>query len=165
MAAVESKHEQIIQAIATRLRGIVGDAGVSYWYTPDVVIIPADFEPEVLNSTYQTIYALIADYEDKRPVTFTETESDAYMDLVVLRQFERVASSPFVSDPPTPATVQNRLLKDAEKRLRGDRTLGGLAVDMSISRADRAAEKTAVGGWAVGMLRLAVNYTYSDEAP
>lgn len=164
----EPLSEQIVAALKTRLGGIVGDAGATYWYTPDRVLRSPAWGAHCLrmlpNVTAPVIYTLSPDDEDNEENTFTTTRASLGIDLVLARRFSPATEDPF--DPPDPDRwkIQNRLRDDARKRLRGDLKVSNLALIIQIPLVDLSAEETYVTDWAVVMMRLVVQYTYSDAA-
>lgn len=163
--ATESIHEQIVVALRTLLAGIVSDAGVTYWYTPDLVERAADFYEACLNEGLTTIYCLSPDDEDD---SFRDSarsvKSVMKVDLVVATRFLG-PENPLDQPDPDRWKLQSRLIHDAKKKIRSDYRLGGLCLWMEIPTTDRSAERTYKEGWAIARMRIHIHYQYADTVP
>lgn len=168
----EPQPEIIVAALKTRLEGIVGDAGVTYWYTPHRVLRFAAWCNACLSASLgsypsdpATIYTLSPDDEDSEENTYTGTQSVMRIDLSLAQRFEPAGDlDPFNQPDPDRWKVQQRLRNDARKRLRGDLKVGNTAMLVRIPLVDMSAEETFVKGWAVVFMRLEVLYAYEDAA-
>lgn len=163
----ESLPEQIAAALQTRFGAIVGDAGATYWYTVNKCLREPQFHGGCLNDDHDTIYVLSPDVEEKQEEATGSIKSLLRMTLVVASKFRPKSEAPYSSEMPKRATVENRVIRDAEKKLREDVTLGG-ALNVTNTEAtiiDRDVELTYVEGWALGFLRLLVTYHHRYDAP
>lgn len=161
----ESRHEQIVAALVTSLEGIVGDSGATYWFTPGKVVRAPEFSSTTLRSDYSTIYVLSADDEQDDEIAYGHIGARMKVDLVVANRFDPTNEDPFNPSLPQRWTVQNRLVQDAKKRLRSDKTLGGLAQHIHVPLTERAADDTYLADWAVAFLRVLIDYSYEDATP
>jgi hypothetical protein len=166
----ESKHEQIEEAIKSRLASIVGDSGVNWWFTPDRVIRYPAFTEQCLDTSLTTVYVLSPDEEeDAEASTGTAAtgggiRAQARLDLVLATRYQG-SEHPFQAEAPLRATLQNRMARDVKKKLREDITLGGgLARNLDFILTDRGAE-THHPGWAIVAMRLLVTYWYQALVP
>jgi hypothetical protein len=164
----ESIHEQVIAALKTHLEGIVGDAGATYWYTPDRVLRPAAFHGACLDSSLTTIYSVSPVRVEEKPVNISiGMEAILTVDLAVATRFTGV-DNPFQQEAPIRWTVQTRLERDAKKRLRANyNLLGGSGAHRftAIPVTDYAPDLTYLEGWACVFLRVQLRYTYPDTTP
>lgn len=161
----ESIHEQIVVALKTLFEGIVGDGGATYWYTPTRVVRAAAFQGGLLDDSLSTIYCLSpADEDDEFRDSNREIKSIMRVDLAVATRYTDMENP---LDPPDPDRwkVQNRIIRDAKKRIRSDYRLGGLCLWIEIPTTERGAEQTFEEGWALAFLRLLIFYRYADTAP
>lgn len=171
----EARIEQLLAAAKTQLEGIVGDAGVNYWYTVHKVVRAPAFNALCLDSSVgspATIYVLSPGSEEAlSPFTFGREGSVANIDLTVVQRFEAPTENPFTPPDPDRWKVQTRLARDAEKRLRDAASTtrwyqaGDLATDIEIVAKDFDVEDTFIEGWAVAFLRVAVLYSYPETTP
>jgi hypothetical protein len=163
----ESIVEQIAAALKTSFSGIVGDAGASYWYTPDKVVrvsfFPDDFSFDEAHGS--TIYVLSQAAEDVSEERSSHgCTSSAGFVLQVGRLHKVASENPYLEVAPIRATVINRIVRDAIKRLFADVTLGGLAanvVETSLS-IDRDQYHPH---WAMAQLAFQVEYRFDGGAP
>jgi hypothetical protein len=171
----EAIHEQLVAAAQTLLQGIVGDGGVTYWYTPDRVLRAPAFHAGCLDESLTTIYTMVPVRVDARPITSSlGMDARLTVDLALATRFKPDTESPFKQSAPIRWTVQTRLEKDAKKRLASNYTL--LGVDgahrfTTVPVVDYAADLTGqqlgtyLEGWAVVYLRVVFRYIYTDQAP
>jgi hypothetical protein len=167
----ESLPEQIVEAIRARLAAIVGDAGATFWYTPTVRRVRA-IESTCLDNTFAdpvsgktTLYLLTPDDEEDLEEPAHTVEAVMFVDLVVAREIDKVDHPLKTPVEGLPETIQNRLIRDAKKKLRQDVTLGGLVDNVEFRRTERSAEETFIAGWAVAAMRLQISYSYFQDAP
>jgi hypothetical protein len=161
----ESISERIAAALQARLAGIVGDGGVTYWYTPDRVLRVPAFYGDCLTNTLSTIYSVSPDQEEDTYLSFSAVNTVVKLDLAAARAHRPHTEQPLSANTPIRWTVQNRLVQDLRKCLRGDKTLGGLAYDLRIPFVELSAEETYLEGWATVFLRLEVAYAHEDAQP
>lgn len=165
----ESAHELVIDALRDHLAGIVGDDGVTFWFTPDRVVRVPAFHGAVLETGLTTIYSL-------SPVRVEETPENISLgmramltvDLAVATKFDPQTEDPFLQEAPIRWTVQTRLERDAKKRLRSDFTLlgnTGAHRFTTIPVTDYASDLTYLESWAVVFLRVQLHYRYLDATP
>lgn len=168
----ESIRDQIIDAIVDQLEEIVGDAGVSFWYTPGAVRVVEAVNQACLDDTFAdptsgkaTIYLLVPD--DEQDIEETTEDIDAIMnlDLVVARQIDQVDHPLKTASSGSRSKIQNRLARDAKKKLREDVTLGGLSHNVEIVRSEFGPEEVYAAGWAVVLMRLSILYSYWRTTP
>lgn len=161
----ESIHEQIVVALQTLFGGIVGDGGAAYWYTPTRVVRAAAFHSGLLDDSLSTIYCLSpADEDDEFRDSNREVKTIMRVDLALATRFTEM-ENPLEPTDPDRWKVQNRLIRDAKKRIRSDYRLGGLCLWIEIPTTERGAEQTFEEGWALAFLRLLIFYRYADTAP
>jgi hypothetical protein len=163
----ESAAEQIVAAIKTRIGGIVGDGGVTYWLTPALVLRAPGYTRECLDSSHETIYALIPDEEEQTEEASFEIHSDLRMDIALATRFSPASESPLNPPDPDRLKLQNRMAQDVLKRLLNDSAtpfswFGAIGVEnLEVLIIDRTAEHTYEIGWAIVFLRVVVRYSYS----
>lgn len=166
--ASESVHEQIAQGLKTRLAGIV--AGADYWYTPDAVLLAPYFSDTYLKNGKPVTYVLSPDIEEDSPLTFSNMQSVMSLDLTVAKLLSRAGlDDPWTTTDGSRWQLQNRLIRDAKKRLRGDLTVvvsgTALALQVLVPVTERSVEQTWLPAWAVAYMRLEVLYQYADGTP
>lgn len=164
-----SIYRQIVDALAERLRGITGDGGTTYWFTPSAVYAVSWIGEEQLLVDKDVLYLLVPDVEEKEQLTFSASGSGhvqgiARLDLAVLKKFRRPNEDP-KSSLETRWETQDKLVRDAEKRIHGDFDLGNLALNVRIPVIDRSAEETYDPQWVCAFLRLEVQYTHTETTP
>lgn len=164
-----SIYRQIVDALVERLRGIVGDGGATYWHTPSAVYAVSWPGEQQLLTDKDVLYLLAPDVEEKEQLTFSASGSGyiqgiARLDLAVLKRFKRPGENPR-SPMETRWETQDKLVRDAEKRIHGDYTVGSLALTTRIPVIDRSAEETYDPQWVCAFLRLEVQYTHTEATP
>lgn len=168
----ESKADQIADAIVAALGAIVGDGGETYWYDTSRAGRAVAPSREYLDDSLGTepaIYLVVpGDPEECRPAAFGGVRfGELPIDLVAAHRFLGDPEQPLAVPAIQPSrwTVQDRMLRDAERALLADATLGGLAIDLAVERKDVSPENTYIDGWAVAYLRCRVLYQYTDSTP
>lgn len=167
---MESKHNQIADALKARFAAIVADGGATYFYTPAQVARVQAYDRLLADPTVGQVYALRAGEERHREestggaVTGGIVAAEAEFFVLLLRPTAAVDDNPFGADASTKAIEQDRMVRDFLRALFLDVTLGGLAsniVDGSLI-VDRDME---IEGWAVAEARFTVLYTYPSRTP
>ena len=159
-----SIYKQIVDTIVTRLQGIVGDGGATFWYTPNAVYAVSWISELALKADKQVLYLLVPDDLENEELTFTTTLGRARLDLAACRRYERPGDDP-ASSQETRWNVQSKLEQDAKKRLRTALTVGGLELHTEIPISDFSAENTYDPGWAVVFMHLEIQFTHTDGTP
>lgn len=164
----ESKAELIVDTLRDTLAEIVGDNGATYWYTPTVVR-HYDFDETCLDPSLDTIYVLVPDAEEKREGSTCEIEADQRVSIAACHRFEPATERPFDADEPIRWTIQNRMVRDIEQKLRGGAGpttpfLGGLVEGLEVERVARGPE-TFSEKWAIAFLSVVASYSYRFNAP
>lgn len=168
----ESIREQITVALLAKLEEIVGDDGANYWYTPDAVRRVEDITMACLDDTFAdttsskaTIYVITADDEVDIEESTEDIDAIMNLDLLVARQIDQMDHP--MKEPLTGSRglIQNRLVRDAKKKLREDVSLAGLAHNVEIIRAEFSPEDVFAPGWAAVFMRLAIHYSYWKGTP
>ncbi len=112
----ESVHDQIADRIVTVLSAITGDAGTTYWETPNVVTrVPVFPRESDLDSSQALHYLLRPGYEELREgLGYFEGYADFF--LVGARRYATGGTSRW--------TYMDRMVRDAVKALAADINLG-----------------------------------------
>lgn len=177
----EPRSEQILEALKAQLQGIVGDGGSTFWWTPTAVV-RGDFDDDVLDASLGSeaeppvIYLLSLDDQLDEDETFQATRCELHVDLLVARRFTPATENPHevevlaATDPTMRRqTVQNRLVADAKRALRGNFKLTsvaapeGLSLHIRIPLTEKGAQDTYTVGWAIAFLRLEVLFDGADQ--
>ena len=167
---MESKHNQIAQALIDRFAAIVTDGGTTYWYTPARVVRVQAYDRLLADPTVGLVYAIRAGDERHREestgdaTTGGRMEATAEFFVLLLRPTEAADADPFGADAGTKAIEQDRMVRDFLRALFLDVTLGGLASNIAAGSlvVDR---DTDVEGWAVAEARFSAVYTYPARTP
>lgn len=151
--------EQIVQAVETSLEGIVSDAGVTYWYTPDSVV-RASFNTQVNLDEFQGHLYIVRPGSSQERLRTTAGGFEAELELFVTcaRKDLNLSSNPHQQDPAVDSVwlVQERMLEDVKKKLRADIRGWGLGV-VSLECPDQ--DKDAhVEGWALAHLLVLIRF-------
>lgn len=171
---VELIAEAILDILAQQI--VTGD---EYWYEPDRIERAHAFTKEMLDSSLDTIYILSPDDEVNEEMTYTDTEGQLRLDLTVARRLKASTENALKRKASDELrwTLQNRLVHDVKKALRGagndgeHRLLptaeapGGLVLHTSIPLTERSAEDTFLPGWALAFMRIEVLYDFPDGTP
>lgn len=173
----ESLARQIVDAVVSRLGTIVADGGETYWYAPDRVFEWEALTQECLNLSVgnpATIYVVSpGDPEESTPATIGGRYLSVLpLDVSMVRWIGE-QSDPFGSYLEPRGLVQDRMLRDVERRLVERVTTGSRdlvlgvtgALDLQVMTRDRSAENTSVPQWAIAIAGVRVQYTYSEGAP
>ena len=175
--ADEPIREQIVAALKTRLAGIVAGAssatGWEYRYTPDAVIRHFEFNQSCLDASLGSgepvIYVMIPDRTERSNATSRERDARVEFDLVLAKRWTPGSENPHTLAAPNREQIQGRLAADAEARLTDDPSFTdyqALGVwGLLVASEDESAEATYIEGWAVVMLRVAVDYRYQAGHP
>jgi len=162
MAASEPVAERIAVKLQETLAAIVSDAGVTYWYTPGVVIRCDYFEDAPPNSAYDVIYQLRPEDRTRRSVaTGASYERSATWLLTLAAKDLRPTSDPYREDSsqPLPETVKARLLADAQTAFGSQpwTAWAGLGVHSVVIAAETlVGGETAWEGWHVANAQIQV---------
>lgn len=175
MPPAEPRHEQVVGAVRTGL----AVTGADYWYAPDRVIrAPALYEgciaPGADGETIDCTYVIVPDRTTRRSKASRVNEARMEIDVFGLKRLPREYSeiNPqklAVAGTTLRETYQARLAADIEAKLLalvGSQTMRGLGVyEIACTSDDRTAEETAIEGWALALLRVAITYTYPRATP
>jgi len=160
----ESRVEQIISAIKTKLETIVGDGGTTYWHTYHVIRYHA-MTAEILDpSIERPIAVVIPDVVESEEDTNRQIRKFVRFDIVGTKKHQ-LPARPFDATAPNRWIVQNRIAQDVEKKLREDVTLGGLTDNLEITLTDETAETTYIDGWATVMMNCVAQTVHSASTP
>lgn len=153
--------KQVRDALVTLLEGVTfqGLAGIT---SPTVVTQPA-FHDGVLDASLNSgsVICLSPDVSEDSMAAMGRIRVEQPIELAVAARFTGAGEdNPF--DPPTPDrwTVQDELERGVKDKLRGDRLLGGLLVDMVIPDTDKSAENTFLPGWAAVIMTVFVVFDH-----
>lgn len=174
----EPRSEQIVAGAVNLLAAIVGDGGVSTWYTCDKASRAAAFGLACLDSSITTAaadkaptsYVLIPDKAEGSLKTSRQRLATLYCDLALARVFAPGSESPLTPPDPDRGKVQRRMAADVEKALIGDipatcAALGSAVEMVDITDWDMSPENTFIDGWALVFGRLMVVYRYVTDTP
>lgn len=168
----EPTAERIAQALVDLLAGIVGDDGVSYWYTPGAVRLVDALGAAVLDDTFAdastgkaTIYALEPDNIRTEAETTHEIDAASTYLLLVAHQIDQADHAMKAPAGDTRHTVQGRIDSDVRKKIHSDPTLGGLCHYVEILETERSPRDLFVEGWAAVMFRVSLHYSYWKSQP
>lgn len=151
-----NKHETVVEAIATALRGVI--AGVDgYVYTPDdvqrVMFFPDDVVPD---PTLETVYLLRPGLEQRSLGTDCPVDVELELFLLVARRLSVVSENPSGEEPPERWQIAADLVADACQALYSEFTFGGVARYLGPIFTDYS---WFIEGWATAELRFNVRYT------
>jgi hypothetical protein len=163
----ESKVEQITAAVKTSLDAIVGDSGVTYWYTPGIVIRVDYTESRVaFKDGYGNPVYMVSDTGPDDPANdsagFSETGRSFGVFVLCAYQDDRGDRDPYTAATLS-GTIRNRMLKDVVKKIELDRMLGGLVYDAEHGEAKRDFEEPS--GWILGEAFFEVTYQHDIGDP
>jgi hypothetical protein len=167
----ESKAEQIAEAIKTRLEGIAEDGGVTYWFSPDLVLRAPGFTRDCLDSSRSTIYTLVPIDEQVIEQTSGEIQRELVIAIALATKFSPASENPLNPPDPDRWKLQNRMVQDVLKRLLDDSTppfswFGSIGVEnLEVLLIDMTAENTYELGWAIVLLRIVVKYAHLVGEP
>lgn len=163
MPVLESRHEQIAEALKASLAAIVAD-GANYWYTPTQVQRTTIFEDAWLDSSLD--YIVLIRPGPERHVEESTRGLDGFMEiyLLVLKRHTPSTENPYIQEAPTRWTVVDRCARDILKRLLVDVTLGDLAVNIFAEGCTIDRERF-IEGWALQEMHFTVHYHYLAFAP
>jgi hypothetical protein len=171
----EPRHEQVMAAIRTGL----SVTGAAYWYAPDRVIRAASLHegciaPGTSGETISCTYVIVPDQTVRKSRVSKMNEARAEFDVFGLQRlpagYSDLNPQKMAAEGATVReTYQARLAADIEAKLLalvGSETMRGLGVyEIVCTSDDRTAETTAIEGWALALLRVAVSYTYPRATP
>lgn len=168
---MESIHEQIAAALKSSLQGIVGDGGVTYWYTPGVVVRVPFFEETgpygLLDSSISgPIYAIRPGEESHEEQVTQNTDAEMEVFILMLQRFTETESAFTLASVPR-WTMVNRMVRDVLRKLLQDVQLlsvGG-AVDNIMALPGLVDRDRWIDGWAVAELQLRIGYRYAGGVP
>ncbi len=167
----ESIAEQIAAALQAKLATIVGDAGVTYWYTPAYVARTPGVGKGLIDEALVTadkpaLYAVIPDEEEHVEDASQMMRAGQKIYLFLAVRYQPTSELPYAQSAPIRWTVQNRMVRDVMKKLLSDVTLGGLVLNLFDGRilVDRSA-RTYEDGWALVFIYFRVMYDYAFGAP
>lgn len=166
----ESIHNQIAEALKTRLEAIVADEGVSYWYTPKRVVRCMAYDRLLADKSVGSVYAIRAGQEQHAEkstgsaATGGMMQAEAEFFLELLRETKAASDNPFGADESTKAIEQDRMVRDVLRALLLDVTLGGLAENI-VATSLIVGRDVEIPGWAVAEVRFVVAYTYAARTP
>jgi hypothetical protein len=144
------------------------------WYQPDGIARAHAFTREMVVGSGKTcVYILSPDDEENEEMTYEDTQGTRRYDLTVARALTAGSENPWQRDENDEVReeVQNKLVHDAKKLLRGEKTLitdelpSGLVLNVQIPLAQLSAEDTYLPGWAIAYMRLEVLYEFPDAEP
>lgn len=161
--AAESKHEQILAALASSMAAI---SGASYHYpAPTVVRVPW-FDDQMLDASLVTLYLLRPGDENHTEEATGSVHAEAEVFALLAKRFEPSSEDPFTGDTPLRVTIVNRLVRDFLLKLWTDVQLGGaLGVD-NISDGSLYVDRARMlPGWALAEVRFVIRYSYRKDAP
>jgi hypothetical protein len=167
----ESKAEQIVAAIVTRLEGIAEDNGVTYWLTPDRVLRAPGFTRDCLDSSLATIYTAVPVDDQVIEHTSGEVQRELVLAIALATKYTPSSESPLNPPDPDRWKLQNRMVQDVLKRLLDDSTVpfnwfGAIGVEnLEVLLIDMTAENTYEIGWAIVLLRIVVKYAHPAGEP
>lgn len=166
----EPRAEQIVAALTERFRGIVGDAGETFWYTPEHVQRVDDFAMPYLTPPdlkAETVY--LVRKGDCQPVLGTTGTNRKRLEVWVLlarRRDPRESAAPSKILGDLPSTVQERLLADLTKRVQQDINLQAAGLNfvslVEITRENRGFD---IQGWTVAEVLLTVAFWHPRAQP
>ena len=159
----ESLHEQISEALQTRLKAIAADNGTTYWYTPDAVYRVLEFSGADLDDSLDLILFLRPDNDIVREGATTRVEGEATFTVLIAARDMRASKSPTTddegTDPPGP-TIIGRCVADVRAALLSEVTLGSLA--WNVARGEIEADYSfAVEKWLCATVTFTVAYDYA----
>ena len=172
MAAPTPRAEVIAETLVDLIRQQVIE-GDDYHYTPDRVERAHAFTKEVLLGGHDVIYILSPAEQEDTEQTYVDTEGLARLDLTVARRLRAATEDPLkrTEGDELRWTVQNNLVHDAKKAIRGDKKLtsadypDGVALHTSIPLTELSAEDTYLPGWALAYMALEVMFSFPDAQP
>ena len=163
----ESIAEQIAAALQTSLAAIVGDGGATYWYTPSVVLrvsfFPQGFMFEPAAGPVQ--YVLSPGGEDiieERTSQGAAAEHEFVLQVAML--LDAPTENPYIEATPIRATVVNRLVRDAVRKLLSDVVLGGLVGNV-VTTSLAIDREQYDPRWAMAQIRFTVSYPFQGPTP
>ncbi len=164
---MEPRKEQILAKVRDQLASIVGDGGVTYWYTPAAVVRSKSFHSGFLDRTKDVVYVMVPDFTTRAWATSSQgRDAVVEFDLWCLKRYAD-PSDPFQSGERD--TIGNRLAADVERKLSSDpgrAAYQGLEVDgVEVIRDEDAAEVTNLEEWACVVVRVKVGYRYRANRP
>lgn len=160
----EPKHARIVDAILARLAGIVSDAGVTYWYAPNLVAAVHHFEDAYLDPKHDVSY-LLMDLDETHAEEATGMRGSAVAEflLLVAKRFAPPMEQAGGADTRLRMRIVDRLVRDALRVLLLEPTLGGLTTNLMTD--GMVVDRSLVfKGWALAEIRFAVPYSYTWTA-
>lgn len=166
----EPRAEQIVAALVERFRGIEGDGGTTFWYTPEHVQRVDDFATPYLTppgSTPATVYLVRkGDGQPELRTTGTNRKRLEVWVLMAQRRDPSESAAPSKISGDLPSTVQERLLADLTKRVQQDINLQAAGLNfvslVEITRENRGFD---VQGWVVAEALLVASYWHPRAQP
>jgi hypothetical protein len=119
------------------------------------------------------VFILSPDDEENEEMTYEDTQGIRRYDLTVARVLTAGTENPWQrgADDDVREEVQNKLVHDAKKLLRGEKRLvtdelpNGLVLTTTIPLTQQSAEDTYLPGWAIAYMRLEVMFEFPDAEP
>jgi hypothetical protein len=161
----ESRHELVIAALQTALATIVGDGGATYWFSPDRVLRAPAFTAQCLDASLETIYVLSPEDVAEVHGDSCDEKDTLRVDLTAVRRFNPPTENPFQQAVPIRWTIQTRLERDVKKLTRADKSLGGLAQEITIPLTSYSPDETYFEGWACVFMRLEIKFHSPKAMP
>lgn len=162
----ESKHWQIAEALRTTLAEIVGDAGATYWYTPDAVVICDVWDGVADPSVGAEVMAIRPGEESHSEETPGTLRATAEFFVLLLRKTTATDPSPYQSDGGLRLKEKNRVIRDFLRALWEDVTLGGLVDNVNADSLYVNRDMGVDGDqWVAAEARFTVTYSYPKETP
>lgn len=167
----ESLHTQILEAVKTVLKGIVEDAGESYWYTPTAVIACEAWDGVPDPSVGDQVLAIRAGEERHTEETSGTVKAEAEVFILAIRKSDSADLSPYSGDTSTRLREKDRMVRDVLRALWANPTLkigtadalvNNVCQDSLFVNRDMFVEGDA---WVVAEMRFTVVYTYPKATP
>lgn len=164
----ENRAETIEAAVRSSLAAIVGDAGANYWFTPSVALRHFGIVKEMFDASVDLAYFVIGDDIDSEEDASYFVTKQLPLDVVGIKRFiddER----PFKAIDPKRGTIQLRMLRDVERKLRLDYqpggTYNGLVENIDVVALERSHDRTYMEGFAVVFARVLITYSHPADQP
>lgn len=148
--------ERVCSAVEAKLDEIVGDDGVTYWFTPHVERF-VEITRQVLNPRYNadadetSIIALAPFGLELVEATSSQHDIRIVIDFLLACRHDG-SIEPYNATTPSVWTLQNRLWGDFKQKLLGspdDLQLDGLVDNMDILNVTLDAREVYIAGWAI----------------